>query len=189
MRQVSDGPYKNARAIGNLTHKALELGLDCAEDLSKHNFQLPNTAVQEAFDLAQRFHTESVYQDYRDRGTLREQTVSLELNKLTLTGVVDLVGDDFVLDYKTDQEMYPEHHRFQLWAYSKATGKSKAYLAYLRHNHVHSFSAGEQSDLEQEAMALVGRLMSGDVTANASDHSCNICPYADICVSCVASPH
>jgi ATP-dependent helicase/nuclease subunit A len=187
--QTGSGPYKNARAIGNLTHKALELGLDCAEDLSKHNFQLPNTAVQEAFDLAQRFHTESVYQDYRDRGTLREQTVSLELNKLTLTGVVDLVGDDFVLDYKTDQEMYPEHHRFQLWAYSKATGKSKAYLAYLRHNHVHSFSAGEQSDLEQEAMALVGRLMSGDVTANASDHSCNICPYADICVSCVASPH
>jgi len=46
-----------------------------------------------------------------------EVPVSLQLEGLTLAGYADLVGEDFVLDFKTDKAVVPEHYEVQLWAY------------------------------------------------------------------------
>ena len=142
-------------AIGTLTHKALELGIDSAESLAKHAPDLPKEHVQTAFNLAQSFQTDSAYQQYRSDEVVWEQSVSLTVDGLTLNGKVDLVGDDFVLDFKTDQTIHPEHHQFQLWAYSKATGKSSAHLAYLRRNHLHSFETNDLAQIEKQAESLI----------------------------------
>ena len=184
--QTGIGPYQDAMALGRLTHKALELGIDSAEELAKYESQLPVAAVQEAFSLAQRFYSADAYREQRQGNLAWEKAVSLKVGSLTLNGVVDLVGDDFVLDFKTDQSMHPAHHRFQLWAYSKATSKPNAHLAYLRHEQLHSFTSEELSDLEQEAVALVERLTSGDFSARHNPLACNICPYAEFCESRIA---
>jgi ATP-dependent helicase/nuclease subunit A len=167
--------------IGKLTHKALELGIDQAETLATYAPHLPLTAVAEALTLAQTFHHSPIYAAYRAGATHWEHPVSLTLDGLTLNGVVDLVGEDFVLDFKTDQAMHPEHHQFQLWAYSRATSKPNAYLAYLRHDHLHAFDAGALQDFDHPANALVDRLMSGDFTPKAAHHNCGICPYEAVC--------
>lgn len=182
--QTGTGPHQDAMALGRLTHKALELKIDSIEDLAKHELQLPITAVQEALELAQKFHSADVYRNYR-RGNLRwEENISLEVGGLTLNGVVDLVGDDFVLDFKSDQSIQPEHHKFQLWAYSRATGKADAYLAYLRHDHIHPFNTATLKDLDHQSNQLVERLMNRDFVPKPEHHRhCRICPYAEICTS------
>ena len=119
--------------------------------LAKYAPNLTDENVQTAFELAQSFQTDSAYQQYRSDSFDWEQSVSLRVGGLTLNGKIDLVGDDFVLDFKTDQTIHPEHHQFQLWAYSKAAGKSSAHLAYLRHNHLHSFEADDLARIEAEA--------------------------------------
>ncbi|MGB3769004.1 MAG: UvrD-helicase domain-containing protein, partial [Phormidesmis sp.] len=183
----SNGMVPDAMAIGTLTHKALELGIDSAEALAKHAPNLPKENVQTAFNLAQSFQTDSAYQQYRSDEVAQEQSVSLQFGGLTLNGKVDLVGDDFVLDFKTDQTIHPEHHQFQLWAYSKAAGKSSAHLAYLRRNHLHSFEADDLAQIEKQAESLIRRLMSGDFVATASEQSCKICPFSECCEDYVAS--
>ena len=181
--QSGASPYQDAMALGRLTHKALELGINSAEELAKHEPQLPVAVVHEAFTLAQKFHSRDAYAEQRQGNLTWEKAVSLKVGSLTLNGIVDLVGDDFVLDFKTDRSMHPEHHRFQLWAYSKATGKSRAHLAYLRHDQLRSFMPKELSALDQEAVALVERLTRGDFEAQPKVYSCNICPYSENCRS------
>ena len=132
-------------------------------------------------NLAQSFQTDSVYQLYRTGSINWEQSVSLTVGGLTLNGKIDLVGDDFVLDFKTDQSIQPEHHQFQLWAYSKAARKSSAHLAYLRHGHLHSFEAADLAQIETQAEALIERLTKGDFAATASEQSCRICPFSKCC--------
>ena len=179
--QIGSGPHQDAMALGRLTHEALELGIDSAEELAKHNSQLPITAVQEALELAQKFRLSEVYRKHRQGDLVWEKKISLAVGSLTLNGIVDLIGDDFVLDFKTDQSIHPEHHRFQLWAYSRATGKPNAHLAYLRHDHIHEFTADDLNQLDQQAILLLERLTSGDFAAESNPHSCKICPYSEIC--------
>lgn len=167
--------------LGKLTHKALELGIDQVETLAAFAPHLPLTAVEEALTLAQSFRHSPVYAAYRAGATHWEHPVSLTVGDLTLNGVVDLVGEDFVLDFKTDQAMHPEHHQFQLWAYSRATGKPRAYLAYLRHEYLYAFETEALQDFDKEANALVERLTQGDFTPKADHYNCGICPYTEIC--------
>ncbi|MFQ4138542.1 UvrD-helicase domain-containing protein [Nodosilinea sp. PGN35] len=167
--------------LGKLTHKALELGIDQVETLATYAPHLLPATVEEALALAQVFRQSSVYKAHRAGATHWEHPVSLTVGDLTLNGVVDLVGEDFVLDFKTDQAMYPEHHQFQLWAYSRATGKSSAHLAYLRHDHLHSFDVEALQAIDQKADALVGSLMNGDFTPKVTSHNCGICPYQEAC--------
>ena len=181
--QTGTGPHQDAMALGRLTHKALELGIDSVEELAKQKSQLPIAAVKEAFSLAQKFHLADAYAEQRQGNLTWEKAVSLRVGTLTLNGIVDLVGDNFVLDFKTDQSMHPDHHRFQLWAYSRAAGKPIAHLAYLRHDRLYSLTSAELSALDQEATALVKQLTSGDFSACHNSLSCNICPYAEFCDS------
>ena len=181
--QSGVGPYQDAMALGRLTHKALELGIESAEALLKYDSQLPATAVKEAFALAQRFYSAEAYNEQRQGNLAWEQNIPIEVGNLTLNGVVDLVGEDFVLDFKTDQAMHSQHHRFQLWAYSKAADKSSAHLAYLRHNELYSFTPDALDDIGQEALALVERLYGGDFETRPENHNCGICPYSESCMS------
>ena len=181
--QTGDGSQQDAMALGRLTHKALELGINTAKELSKYDSQLPAATVQNALELAHRFYAADAYDQQRQGNLDWEKKISLEIGSLTLNGVVDLVGDDFILDFKTDRSIHPEHHRFQLWAYSKATKKPKAHLAYLRHDQLHSLNAEALERLNREAMLLIGRLTSEDFSAENNPHACNICSYADFCES------
>lgn len=179
--QSGTGTFHHALELGRLTHTALELNLYAPEALSKHAPQLPRVVVTEAIELAQRFHRSEVYSAQRQQRMQWEQPISLTVGRLTLNGIVDVVGDDFILDFKTDQIISPQHHRFQVWAYSQALNKPNAYLAYLRHDHLHHFEKDALTELEQSAEALVSKLMDGEFTATPSPACCNICPYAEIC--------
>ncbi|MGB3494236.1 MAG: UvrD-helicase domain-containing protein [Elainellaceae cyanobacterium] len=176
-----DGSGAAARAIGKLAHKALEYGIRDFDRLKKYATDLTDEQVQDALDCAERFHHAPDFAAYRERALQWELPVSLSVRGITFNGVADLVGEDFVLDFKTDRTIHPEHHQFQLWAYSHATTKPTAHIAYLRHDRLYTFPADHLSRLEASASVLVNGLVKGNFTPSPSEASCGICPYAELC--------
>ncbi|MGA7935429.1 MAG: 3'-5' exonuclease, partial [Kovacikia sp.] len=176
---LKTGMSKQAAEIGSLTHKALEQGISTFHELQPYSLELQPEQIKQALDLAETFRQSPVYAPVR-HGTW-EQPLHLQLGSLILNGSADLVGDDFVLDIKTDHELHPQAHRFQLWAYASATQKTSAHIAYLRHNALHTFTPNDLQGIAQEADELIGAIASGNDTPKPSSKSCQYCPYLEFC--------
>lgn len=170
-----------ARRIGTLTHKALELNIREFETLAQFDSTLPDPAVSTALALAQRFDQVPEFAAFKELSRAKEQPIRIQVGKLVLNGVIDLVGEDWILDFKTDQEMNAEHHRFQLWAYATALDRSTAHIAYLQHDQLYTFDASALNEITPQAEILVNGLLGGRYPAQASLQHCNGCPYAEIC--------
>ncbi|BCX10110.1 MAG: hypothetical protein KatS3mg066_3969 [Fischerella sp.] len=168
-----------ARRVGTLAHLALERGIRDIETLAGFDVSLPKESVSEALQLAQRFEEVADFAQFQQGQW--ELPVNLKVGSLTFNGIVDLLGDDWVLDFKTDQEIAPERHRFQLWAYAQATGCTNAHIAYLRHDYLHTFSTEELQTTGQEAKILVQNILDGHFLANPSHTNCGFCVYQEIC--------
>jgi len=181
-----DGSWTWAREIGTLTHRILELGLNHLDQLPPHARDLPPEARQDALNLAQRFRQQPVYQAVQTGQ--REQAITLPLGGLTLNGVVDLVGDDFVLDFKTHRHLptgppSQDPHRFQVWAYARATAKPTAHLAYLRHDQLSTLRAPDLATLDDQAQSLVAGILDGKFEPTPAPQHCRSCSYREICDS------
>lgn len=170
-----------ARRVGSLTHVALEFGLTDVESARKHDPTLPLAEVERALALASAFRAHPAFGRFQDPNAEREVAVTLKLGTLRLSGVVDLVGDDYVLDYKTDAVMRPAHHRFQLWAYAKALGKSQAHMAYLAHDHVEDLDGEALGAIAQEAEALLTGIRHGRYVSTPSVEACQHCGFQSVC--------
>ncbi|BAW97988.1 ATP-dependent nuclease subunit A (plasmid) [[Synechococcus] sp. NIES-970] len=176
-----EGESNYAAAIGSLTHTALEKNYLTIEQLDFHNQEpkLPPDKVAEALSLAHTFRTDPVFATVQQG----DQEVALELhqNQLILNGRVDLIGEDFVLDVKTDGQINPAEHRFQLWAYARAAQKPRAYIAYLRKPHLYSFTPQDLEAIDQEAKTLMQQIIQRDYTPNPETKHCSYCAYSQIC--------
>ncbi|MBK7931989.1 MAG: PD-(D/E)XK nuclease family protein [Acidobacteria bacterium] len=169
-------------AIGSLAHLALELDIDNIEDLRVESADSPDSHLATALELAERFRCDSAFANVRSAECEREVPFIIKIGVTTLHGIADLVGADFVLDYKTDSEMNPEEHRFQLWAYAKALGKSKAYIAYLRHGVLHEFDQMNTNDSNLAAERLIQGIKDGFYKASPAKEACGNCQYSEVCI-------
>ncbi len=170
-----------ASRLGTLVHKALERGIRQADELAGFDRGLERQWVDEAIELALRFDRHANYAPVRTKNALREHPVTLKIDGLTLNGAIDLLGEDWVLDFKTDREINPKERRWQLWAYAAATERSIAHIAYLRHDTLYTFAAEELAATSLEVAVLIPQILAGNYTAMPSVQACGICPYAEIC--------
>lgn len=177
-----------ARTVGTLAHTALELDLEKHEDLRAHAPGVADEWLLEAILLADRFRTEECFANVRDAANKKEVPFIQNVLGVNLHGIADLAGDDFVLDFKTDASVDPMHHRFQLWAYSRALGKPKAYIAYLRHNQLYEFSAAELNKAGDDVLEVIQGISGGEFAATPSMEVCGYCHYSQICEYTVLAP-
>jgi ATP-dependent helicase/nuclease subunit A len=175
------------REIGILTHRLLAQNIKVITKVSAPDLNLPPDKITEAFTLAEQFRNHPNFTAVQ-LGQW-EKFLSFKMGKIRFNGLVDLVGQDFVLDIKTEQEVNPQEHRFQLWAYATATQKSQAYIAYLRHNQLCHFSTADLQAISQEADKLITAIAHKEFEPTPSVEACQYCPYADICDQAVASIH
>jgi ATP-dependent helicase/nuclease subunit A len=171
--------FSTAKRVGTLTHLALEHGIVDIDILAGFDASLPREDVETALELARRFYTLADYALFQEGQ--REKVITLKIGCLTLNGIIDVLGENWVLDFKTDKEKDPQHHRFQLWAYAQATDSKTAHIAYLRHDYLHTFSAAELEETGKEVEILVKQILDGDYCAISSDRNCSYCPYWEIC--------
>lgn len=171
----------NATKIGSLTHQALEMFCSTVEQLRDITKDASDEELSEAIRFANVFREASAYEGLRSDLAQYEVPFRTVVGGLAVHGRADYVTDDAVLDFKTDSEMLPEDHRFQLWAYARAFGRRSAYIAYLRFAELHQWKDEEFTRIESEAEKLIGRILSGDHRATPSVRVCSVCPYRLIC--------
>ena len=168
--------------VGTLVHTALEHNIKNASRLLPFCDLSGDTAVvTEALDLVNRFLQHPIYKPWRNSAIAKEQRITLKLGNITFTGVVDLLGKDWILDYKSDRIINPHHHRFQLWAYAKALGYTTAHIAYLRHDYIYTFSESDLQQISLEIPELITQIETGEYKAKPSVDNCAICPYMSLC--------
>ncbi len=167
---------------GTLVHKALEHNITQPQDLLPFaEADWEESILEEAIALATRFFQLPMYQHLRQTARAKEQQISFKLDRLTFNGVIDLVGNNWVLDYKSDRLMHPQDHRFQLWVYAEALKQPNAYIAYLRHDRIYSFTQSDLTHLKDEANALARQIYRGNYTATPTMEKCAYCPYLAFC--------
>jgi ATP-dependent helicase/nuclease subunit A len=167
---------------GTLVHKALEHNLTQPQDLLPFaEADWSQSVMEEAIALAIRFFKLPVYQNLRQTAVAKEQQISFKLDRLTFNGVIDLVGDDWVLDYKSDRAMQPLDHRFQLWVYAAALNHPNAHIVYLRHDKIHSFAQRHLEAIADEAHILALNIYQGNYEATPTMKKCAYCPYLAFC--------
>ena len=172
----------HATEVGSLVHTALEHNItDLARLQPFCHLSWEQTPVTEALDLVKDFLDSDTYKTFRDTATAKEYPVRLKIEGIDFSGIVDLLGQDWLLDYKSDRVVNPQHHRFQIWAYASALGYNKAYIAYLRHNYVHNFTLADLDAIAIEAQQLVKEIVAGNYQAKPKIENCTICPYNSLC--------
>ena len=167
--------------IGTVTHWALQHHIQALQPLSANFPRVSIAVLQEALALAQQFHQLELYAPHRHPEGLAEYPITLTLGQITFNGVIDWLTPEAVLDFKTDQTMNPHHHRLQLWAYAKAAERTTAHIAYLRHHQVHTFTAQDLAELQDEAAVIVGAIAQGQYLPQPSQTTCSSCAYLEIC--------
>ena len=168
--------------VGTLVHKALENNIKDASGLLPFcDLSGDATVVTEAMELVNRFLNQSIYKTFRNTAITKEERITLTLGNITFTGIVDLLGKDWILDYKSDHIINPDHHRFQLWAYAKALNYKTAHIAYLRHDYIHTFSPSDLESIALEIPELINQIEAGNYQAKPSLENCTICPYNSLC--------
>jgi ATP-dependent helicase/nuclease subunit A len=176
------------RVTGMLTHLALELDLATAEALRPLADGAADELTIEAARLASVFNRSKSFSEFRIENSLREVPVNFEFGGIELSGKADLVGSDWVLDFKTDSEMDPDRHLLQLWAYARGLSKRRAVVAYLRHERVHEFCSDDMAMAEPLAEEVVNGIRSGRFDPTPSVTTCAKCEYAVICDEAIKAP-
>lgn len=170
-----------AQKIGILVHKALENNIRNPETLSRFDSSLSPEQIQEVLSLVQAWDEYPDYAPYRQGNTTKESNISLKIDSITFNGVIDLLGDDFVLDYKTDQIIEPHHHRCQLWVYATAMERPQAYIAYLRKPSLYTYPRDYFQAVGEEVKKIVQEILQANYRSHAWPSNCRSCPYAEIC--------
>lgn len=174
-----------ATMLGVLTHLALEHDYATAD-------QLPDDGTEKeratAIAYAEKFRTEAVFAVVNRNDDQRELPVRLRLGPITVSGIADRVGADYVLDFKTGRLSEPERFGQQLTVYAKALGKARAYLADLHHGRLYEFSAAELDGYFAQALRTAEALASGDFAPKPGREACLFCPFHEQCAAAGGQP-
>lgn len=179
--------YAAGRQIGDAVHQALEHGWRGEELLSKIGY-LAVPDQQQVMTLVQSF-SKPVYAAVNTRPYLREQPIQVPLGGILFEGVVDAYDakGGLVLDYKTDRIIAPEHHLPQLAIYAYHLKASEAVLAYLRHDHLHSFSGQELQDGLNWVKEAVNSMNQRQFAPEPALQKCRFCEFRGVCDAAVLS--
>lgn len=168
--------------IGQLVHTALDWDIrDVIKLRHVAGYWIDDELIFDAIKLAKDFDNTEAFRRFRETENRREVDLDLPIAGVTFNGRADRVGDNWVLDYKSDRDMKPEHHHLQLWAYSEALNLPEAHIAYLRHGQLYSLSSEVLKTTAQKAESIVRDMEKGYYPAQPSPQKCRTCRYSEIC--------
>lgn len=168
-------------AFGKLVHLALELDISTKEQLEEFAPEFLPDELEEALTQAETFRREDCYAEFRRSTNRPEVEMEMPFAGTILRGRADLVGDDFVLDFKTGGSTDAEPYRFQLWAYAKHFEKPRAAIAFLSHGELKVFERAQLSNIENQAEEVIARIRRGEYSAMPEKRKCEICFYRRAC--------
>ncbi|WP_221091404.1 UvrD-helicase domain-containing protein [Deinococcus aquaedulcis] len=170
--------------IGSAVHQAIELELSGPQIMARFA-HLSFEQRQEVAALSGKLGTPT-FSALAGQEPRREVPVSHAVNGVTFEGVVDALYEDWIVDFKTDRHVQPDHHAAQLALYLDATGASRASLAYLRHDLLYDLSRTELEQAKSEMTRMVSGVRAHDFTPAPSPERCRWCQYRQVCSASAA---
>ena len=170
--------------IGSLVHAALEQNWSETETEKQPGY-LPKNVQTEIWELVHRARN-GVFTALSQLEWQCEMAISVEYENIQLEGIVDAHLGGWVLDYKTDTRLEPEHHLIQLSIYAKYFKATRASLAYLRHNTLHEFSLEDLGRGEQQLLEVLRGIGEAQYKATPSSRACKFCAFSRQCKDFVA---
>jgi ATP-dependent helicase/nuclease subunit A len=170
-----------AREIGSLAHLALELDIATPGGLGPFAEGASEAVKHEAAELAAAFGKSKAFSEFRVENVVREKAAEVVIEGITLVGKADLVGPEWVLDFKTDSEIEPERHMLQLAAYAEALSKPRAVVAYLRHDQVYEYPPSELAKASASLRDVVDGIQHGRFEPVPSARACGRCDFSIVC--------
>ena len=175
-------------AIGSAVHQAIELGWSGVR-IQSGFAHLRAEERAEVANLVQSLQTPA-FAALPAGQPRREVPLSVPFGELTFEGVIDALYTDtpegaWIVDYKTDRTVRPEHHAPQLALYMQATGAQRASLAYLRHGLVHTLSEAELHQGLSLSRRAAGGIQAGQFAPTPSAEACRFCLHRQVCDSAV----
>lgn len=175
------------RRIGDLTHVALERGIDRLDALGPYDEALEARWVERALELATVFRTDEAFAPFRGAGVQRRE-VSLAHRRggAVLRGKADAVGADFVLDYKTGDPEEEDAFHLQVAVYAAELDRPQAHIAYLRTpeeggGSLETLGRPEIDAALERVDAAVAGIRSGAFAATPGELRCARCAFEAIC--------
>ena len=101
------------------------------DELRSFDRSLDIDNLNRALTMANTFRNAPTFARYRSAEVVHEVPISRRIEGFTLTGRIDLLGPDFVLDFKTGRKDASDRYEIQLWLYGKVTERNDLALAYL----------------------------------------------------------
>ncbi len=177
---LGEGPAVQS-TLGSLTHKALELDIVDTATLARFSKGCGTRLIETALSFAESFRTHPTFAAIDREGALREAPFRLETNGVVITGIADMVGGDFVLDFKTTAEAEPGRYHLQMWAYAAAFEKPRAMIAFLRQNSLVELSQSDLAEAAGRAQQLIADMRAAKYPAKPSVPSCSSCLFSAVC--------
>ena len=166
-------------AIGSAVHQAIERGWTETVILSRFpHLSLPDR--QEVARLAGSLGL-AEYASLHGLTPQREVPISHPLHGVTFEGVIDAHYGEWIVDYKTDRRAEPHEHAPQLALYLSATGATRASLAYLRHERLHTFTDAELDHGRAQVQAMAEGVQAFHFAPTPSAGACRLCTYRLVC--------
>ncbi len=171
----------NRQREGTLVHLAIQFRVDSVESLHRFDPTLPADIVTEALRKARYYRQDAAIQECRMEGR-SEVPFIYHLEGSTLVGRIDLLGPDFVLDFKTGSTSDTAgRHKMQVWLYATAMNRERAIVYYFDNAAPHEFRTDNASDVEERVKGILTSIRAGEFTATAESKKCSRCRYLTIC--------
>ncbi len=169
---------EDAARLGTLTHIALENDIKDMDTLQRFEPGVAVEVVEEALQLAQQFWQSELFSQFQGIETEKEVPFHLErFDGIAIQGIIDLLGLDFVLDYKTSQDLDADDYRYQIGVYAMAKEKPKAYIADLRSPELYCYQGEQLKDIEQSIASMIQSIRNEEFEAAPSREVCGVCPF------------
>ena len=177
---LGDGDDIYARR-GTLVHKAIQLDIKSAAVLQRHDRSLPPEAVEKALELAEVYRSDGYYARYRNAEAVFEEPVTLKLGDITIVGRIDMLGPDFILDFKTGQRKNETEYLLQLWLYGEAKQREELVICYFDGGKPTVRKRSEMQDARETIDAIITGIQNREFAPKPSEATCMHCRYRSLC--------
>jgi ATP-dependent helicase/nuclease subunit A len=173
--------------IGTLVHTAIQYNIDSVKVLQRYDRSIEPELVERALSLAKLYRSDGFYTRYRAVKAEFEVPITHRIAGITITGRVDMLGPDFILDFKTGRRSGEAEHLMQLWLYADATDRDEMVICYFDGERPTIRHKKEMPEMQGQVEAILSGIKSREFVAKPDAEKCIWCRYKSICPDSAAA--
>ncbi len=182
---IGDGDSTAGR-IGTLVHTAIQHNIDSVQVLQRFDRSLEPDHVKRALRIAEVFRNDAYFSRYRAAETTFEFPITYKIDGMTITGRIDMLGPDFILDFKTGRRSAEAEYLMQLWIYAEATKRDELVICYFDGEKPTVRHSQEMPEMQAQVETIVSGIKNRNFGALPQVEKCGWCRYKSICADSLA---